>query len=60
MLNRKAHYSEIIKSKAKDLGFLSCGIAKAGFLEKEAPKLEQWLQEGRHPAAVVIHNEFRM
>ena len=58
MLNRKAHYSEIIKSKAKDLGFLSCGIAKAGFLEKEAPKLEQWLQEGRHGNMVYMENHF--
>ena len=57
MLNRKAHYSEIIKSKAKDLGFLSCGIAKAGFLEKEAPKLEQWLQEGRHGNMVYMENQ---
>ena len=58
MLNRKAHYSEIIKSKAKDLGFLSCGIAKAGFLENEAPKLEQWLQEGRHGNMVYMENHF--
>ena len=43
MLDKKSHYSEIIKSKAKALGFLSCGISKADFLEKEAPRLEQWL-----------------
>ena len=43
MLDKKSHYSESIKSKAKDLGFLSCGISKADFLEEEAPRLEQWL-----------------
>ena len=43
MLDQKAKYSKIIKEKAKGLGFLSCGIAKAGFLQEEAPKLEQWL-----------------
>ena len=41
---KKSHYSEIIKSKAKALGFLSCGISKADFLKKEAPRLEQWHQ----------------
>ena len=34
-----------IKSRAKTLGFLSCGISKAGFLEDEAPKLENWLNK---------------
>jgi len=44
----KQLYSELIKQEAKRLGFLSCGISKAGFLKEEAPKLERWLQEGRH------------
>ena len=35
----------MIKSEAKRLGFLSCGISKAGFLEEEAPRLEHWLNE---------------
>ena len=34
-----------IKTKAKTLGFMSCGISKAGFLEEEAPKLEYWLNK---------------
>lgn len=38
----------LIKSKALELGFDQCGISKAGFLEKEAPRLEKWLSEGRH------------
>ena len=32
-----------IKSQAKNLGFMSCGISEASFLEEEAPKLEEWL-----------------
>lgn len=35
--------ASIIKSTAKRLGFDFCGIAKAGFLEEEAPRLEEWL-----------------
>jgi epoxyqueuosine reductase len=58
MLDQKAKYSKIIKEKAKGLGFLSCGIAKAGFLQEEAPKLEQWLQEGRHGKMSYMENHF--
>ena len=36
-------YSQLIKAEAKRLGFMFCGIAKAGFLEEEAPRLEAWL-----------------
>jgi len=36
-------HTKLIKQKAKDLGFDYCGISKAGFLEDEAPRLEQWL-----------------
>ena len=30
----------LIKNEAKRLGFMSCGVSKADFLEKEAPRLE--------------------
>ena len=36
----KYKLSEIIKSEALSIGFLSCGISKAEFLSEEAPKLE--------------------
>ena len=42
-----ANYSKLIKTTAKNLGFLSCGISKAEFLDEEAPRLEQWLKEGK-------------
>ncbi len=43
-----ADYSLLIKEKAKELGFMHCGISKAGFLEEDAPRLEKWLKSGFH------------
>lgn len=48
MINNKQKYTQIIKAEAKRLGFLSCGISKAGFLEEEAPRLEKWLNQNHH------------
>jgi len=42
----KTENTNLIKSIASDLGFSFCGIAKAEFLEDEAPRLEQWLKRG--------------
>ena len=42
----KYKLSEIIKSEALSVGFLSCGISKAEFLSEEATKLENWLKSG--------------
>jgi len=51
-------YSQLIKTEAKKLGFLSCGISKAEFLEDEAPRLERWLKEGKHGKMVYMENHF--
>jgi epoxyqueuosine reductase len=40
------------------LGFLSCGISKAGFLEEEAPRLENWLKDNRHGQMQYMENHF--
>lgn len=40
--------SAAIKAEAHRLGFLACGVARADFLAEEAPRLEQWLRQGRH------------
>ena len=48
MINSKSKYTQLIKAEAKRLGFLSCGISKAGFLEEEAPRLEAWLNKNMH------------
>lgn len=50
--------SQKIKNQALALGFLSCGISKATFLEEEAPKLEQWLKEKRHGTMEYMVNHF--
>lgn len=47
-----------IKNEAIRLGFANCGIAKADFLEDEAPKLEQWLQHGLHGEMHYMENHF--
>ncbi len=37
---------------------MSCGISRAGFLEEEAPRLEKWLNEGRHGQMQYMENHF--
>src|ERR1700743_1880453 len=56
-LNKQA-YSELIKTEAKNLGFMFCGIAKAEFLEEEAPRLEAWLKKGMHGEMKYMENHF--
>ena len=51
-------HGHFIKTEAKKLGFLSCGISKAEFLEEEAPRLEQWLKEGKHGKMAYMENHF--
>lgn len=50
--------SQMIKKKAEEFGFLSCGIARAEFLEEEAPRLEQWLKDGMHGEMHYMENYF--
>lgn len=57
-MNAKEKYTKIIKEEAKRLGFLSCGISKAGFLEKEAPRLENWLNNNRNGQMSYMENHF--
>ena len=44
----KARHTRLIREEIDRLGFDFCGIAKAGFLEDEAPLLEKWLRQGMH------------
>ena len=57
-MSKKEHYTNLIKTEAKRLGFLSCGISKAEFLEDEAPRLGQWLKEGKHGEMGYMENHF--
>ncbi|TDI70366.1 MAG: tRNA epoxyqueuosine(34) reductase QueG [Bacteroidetes bacterium] len=47
-----------IKAEAQRLGFLSCGISKAGFLEEEAPRLESWLNRNMHGEMAYMEDHF--
>ncbi|NCP06554.1 MAG: tRNA epoxyqueuosine(34) reductase QueG, partial [Flavobacteriales bacterium] len=58
MINSASKYSTLIKTEAKRLGFLSCGISKAGFLEEEAPRLEKWLNKNMHGQMQYMENHF--
>ena len=55
---KQEQYSKLIKTHAKRLGFLGCGIAKADFLEDEAPKLEAWLKNDFHGKMHYMENHF--
>ncbi|WP_158994894.1 tRNA epoxyqueuosine(34) reductase QueG [Mucilaginibacter sp. L196] len=55
---KKQAYSDMIKTEAKNLGFMFCGIAKAEFLEQEAPRLEDWLKKGMHGEMQYMENHF--
>ena len=55
---QKSKYSSAIKAEAKRLGFLSCGISKAEFLEDEAPRLEAWLKAERNGQMGYMENHF--
>ncbi|WP_394357626.1 tRNA epoxyqueuosine(34) reductase QueG [Psychroserpens ponticola] len=58
MIDYKSKYSQFIKSEAKRIGFLSCGISKAEFLEVEAPRLEKWLKNNAHGEMRYMENHF--
>jgi len=57
-MNAKERHTQSIKEEAKRLGFLSCGISKAGFLEEEALRLENWLNKNRHGQMSYMENHF--
>tara|TARA_B100002049_G_scaffold155098_2_gene115738 strand:+ start:1029 stop:1952 length:924 start_codon:yes stop_codon:yes gene_type:complete len=58
MFNNREKYTKLIKTEATRLGFMSCGISKADFLEEEAPRLEQWLDENRNGEMGYMENHF--
>lgn len=58
MFNQASKYSHMIKQEAQRLGFMSCGIAKADFLEEEAPRFENWLKANNHGEMNYMENHF--
>src|SRR5690606_12565060 len=57
-MDLRAKHTQWIKDQAKRLGFMSCGISKADFLEQEAPRLEKWLSEGKNGQMQYMENHF--
>lgn len=57
-MNNKTKNTSLIKTEAKRLGFLSCGISSAQFLEEEAPRLEKWLKKNMHGQMQYMENYF--
>ncbi|MCB0453768.1 MAG: tRNA epoxyqueuosine(34) reductase QueG [Aequorivita sp.] len=58
MINNKSKNTAIIKAEAKRLGFVSCGISRAEFLEEEAPRLENWLKKNMYGEMAYMENHF--
>ncbi|NNC61633.1 MAG: tRNA epoxyqueuosine(34) reductase QueG [Eudoraea sp.] len=57
-MSSRSENTRLIKEEAKRLGFLSCGISKAEFLEEEAPRLERWLKNNMHGEMAYMENHF--
>jgi len=57
-LDTKSIHTQLIKTEAQRLGFLSCGVSKAEFLEQEAPRLETWLNKNMHGQMSYMENHF--
>jgi epoxyqueuosine reductase len=55
----KKFFSNLIKNKAIELGFYSCGISKAGYLEDDADRLRKWLEKGYHSEMTYMANHFQ-
>ncbi|MFN3589018.1 MAG: tRNA epoxyqueuosine(34) reductase QueG [Spirosomataceae bacterium] len=54
----QANIQENIRKKAYQLGFQYIGFSKAAFLEKEAPRLEHWLNQNYHGKMAYMANHF--
>ena len=57
-MNTASKHSAMIKAEAERLGFLSCGFSQAGFLEEEAPRLENYLRNNMHGEMGYMENHF--
>ena len=57
-MDLKNNYTEFIKLKSKELGFMSCGISKSGFLSDEADRFESWLKNNYHGKMSYMERNF--
>lgn len=58
MIDNRTKNATLIKEEALRLGFASCGISGATFLESEAPRLEAWLANEMHGQMSYMENHF--
>lgn len=56
----RENHTRLIKAEAHRLGFSFVGVSEATFLEEEAPRLEQWLNEKKHGEMGYMANHFDM
>ncbi len=54
----RQRHTQLVKAQAAKLGFDFCGVAKAAFLEEEAPRLERWLTRQMHGQMAYMANHF--
>lgn len=57
-MSSQSNHTTFIKAKAKELGFISCGISKAEYLEDVAPQLEDWLAKNNQGQMSYMANHF--
>jgi epoxyqueuosine reductase len=57
-MTNQSKNTQFIKTEAIRLGFMSCGISKAEFLEEEAPRLETWLNKNHNGKMGYMENHF--
>jgi epoxyqueuosine reductase len=57
-MDLKNNYTDFIKLKSKELGFMSCGISKSGFLSDEAERFESWLKNNYHGKMSYMERNF--
>ena len=49
---------QLLTSAADRLGFQACRVARADFLEEEAPSLDAWLAKGFHGSMAYMENHY--
>lgn len=54
----RSKLTQLIKQKSAEEGFQFCGVARAEFLEEEAPRLEKWLNQNMHGEMAYMANHF--
>ncbi|GAB4278446.1 MAG: tRNA epoxyqueuosine(34) reductase QueG [Marinilabiliales bacterium] len=57
-MNNPAKYSKLIKDACFEIGFDACGITKAAFLNEDAVRLKNWLDNSMHADMHYMANHF--